>query len=200
MNGTPRSLNRLLLIMLGVLLIAAGTLVAAAGLNPSVAQTWTRTGADVWAWVLQQLRSAPMGDTGISWWTLALAGLLVLLVMLLLRWIFSQGGGRSDRLGDRSGSDGTTTVDQSLVARAIREAMEGDAQVLSTKASAWKTRGAYGLRMDVRVHRGASPRRIAAAAEETITGLDTLLGEQIPTLVHIRAGSHSRSARADHPR
>ncbi|MCH8560625.1 MULTISPECIES: hypothetical protein [unclassified Nesterenkonia] len=200
MNGTPRSLNRLLITLLGVLLIAAGTLTAAAGLNPSIAQAWSRTGTDTWAWVLEQLRSAPMGDTGISWWTVALVGLVVLAILLLLRWIFSQGGGRSDRLGVRSTSSGTTTVDHSLAARAIREAMEGDGEVLSLRVSSWKIKGGYGVQMVVRARRGASPRRIAATAEEAIAGLDTLLGELIPILVHIRAGPRSRSTRTGRPR
>lgn len=200
MNGTPRGLNRLLIALVGVSLIAAGTLTAAAGLDPNIAQTWTRTGTDAWAWALLQLRSAPMGDTGISWWTVALAGLMGVAILLLLRWIFSQGGGRSDRLGVRSTGSGTTTVDQSLAARAIREAMEDDVHVLSARGSSWKIKGAYGVKVDVRARRGASPLQIAATAEEMIKGLDSLLGEQVPVLVHVRAGPRSRSPRTEHPR
>lgn len=201
MNGTHRGLNRLLLGLLGLLLFTAGTLTAAAGLDPDIARAWTRTGADTWAWVLQQLRSAPVGDTGISWWTVAILGVLVLAILLLLGWIFSQGGGRSDQIGVHSSSagNGITTVDTSLAARAIREAMAGDGQVLSTGVSSWKIKGTHGLKMEIQARKGASPRQIATTAEDTITGLDTLLGEQIPMLVHIRAGTRTRSARAEHP-
>lgn len=200
MNGTHRGLNRLLLGLLGLLLIAAGTLTAAAGLYPGIARAWTRTGADTWAWVLQQIRSAPIGDMGISWWTVAIVGVLVLAIGLLLGWIFSQGGGRSDQIGAHSSSNGITTVDTSLAARAIRDAMAGDGQVLTTRASSWKIKGTHGVRMEIQVRKGASPRQIAATAEDTITGLDALLGEQIPVLVHIRAGTRTRFARAEHVR
>ena len=202
MSGTHRGLNRLLLILLGLILFTAGALTAAAGINPDIARTWTRTGAEGLAWALQQIRSAPIADTGISWWTVAILAALILAIVLLICWIASQGGGQTGQLGahpSRRG-DGITTVDTTLAARAIRDAMAEDQRILSTDVSSWNVRDTDGLTIAIQVRRGASPGQIAAKAEEIMTGLDTLLGEQIPVLIHIRAGTRTRFARPERVR
>lgn len=203
MNSTHRGLNRLLLALLGLILIVAGAITGAAGLFPQVASTWTDTGARTWAWILQQIKAAPIGGLDISWWTIAALAVLVIAIIVLLCWIFSQGGGRSNRVGVRestndsagtAGVAGTTTVETSLVSRAVRDALEENDQVLSANVSSWKVKDTHGLKIAVQARKGSSPREITDATEETIRGLDELLGTQIPVLVRINSGLRSRFA------
>ncbi|MCZ2401641.1 hypothetical protein IV498_00185 [Paenarthrobacter sp. Z7-10] len=208
MNGTHRGLNRLLLALLGLILIAAGAITAAAGATPSFAADWSSNGATAWAWTLAQIRSVPIGSFDVSWWTIAALALLVVAVVLLLCWIFSQGGGRSGRIGSRDSSAGSaadgsgnaagsTTIEASLATRAIRDALEENDQVLSANVSAWKVKQADGLRIAIQARKGSSPRQVTDAAEETVRGLDELLGIQVPVLVRINSGLRSRFTGAE---
>lgn len=201
MNSTPRALNRFLLILLGAALFVAGALTAGAGASPAVARLWTRAGQDTLDRITGQLRAAPVPGTGTSWWTAAAFVLLLLLVGLLVSWIAAQGGGRRGDLGGHEdAARGSTTVDVSFAARAVRDATAQNRHVLSTTVSAWKIRGAHALRISVQTRKGASPADISSTLEEVVSGLDAVLGEQIPVLVRIGAGPRTRFAHPDRVR
>ncbi|WP_104138941.1 hypothetical protein [Arthrobacter sp. ZGTC131] len=201
MNSTPRALNRFLLALLGIVLFAAGALTAWAGASPAVARQWTRAGQDTLDRITGQLRAAPVPGTGSSWWTAAAFLLLLLLVGLLVAWIATQGGGRTGSLGAHEDAGrGTTTVDVSFAAQSIRDATAQNRQLRSTTVSAWKIRGAHALRISVQARKGASPADISSALEEVISGLDAVLGEQIPVLVRIAAGPRTRFAHRERVR
>ena len=76
----------------------------------------------------------------------------------------------------------------------MRESLNGRPGVYSTAVSAWKSHGTEGLKITVQARKGASPRAVADTVEETVRGLDALLGEQVPVLVRIRSGVRSASA------
>ncbi|MHA7142095.1 hypothetical protein [Arthrobacter sp. Bz4] len=194
MSSTHRWLNRTLLAVLGLILVAVGALTAAAGLVPDVAEAWTSTGATAVNGLPALLASAPLtADT--SWWTIAALALVVVCVALLIGWIASQGGGRTSTVGRQGSAMGNTTVETSLVADALRTALEENGQILAVAVSSWRVRRQTGLRVRVQPRRGASPGAVVAAANEAIAGLDTLLGERIPVLVSVQTGARTRFTR-----
>lgn len=200
MTGPRRVLSRILLALLGLILIAAGAATAAAGLYPSFAAAWSSRGTVAWNGIQARLAAAPVGSLGISWWTLAALALLAVAVVLLVAWILSRFGRRATSIGARESAGnadspgGTTTVDAGLAAQAVRESLAGRPGVYSTAVSAWKSHGTRGLKITVQARKGASPRAVADTVEETVRGLDALLGEQVPVLVRIRSGVRSASA------
>jgi hypothetical protein len=197
MTTTNRALNRAVLGVLGVALIIAGALTAAAGFSADVANDWTRIGTQAWAWTQQQLGSARIPNTSTSWWTVAVFGVLLVAAFLLVCWIMSQGGGRTNHVGRHEESDGTTTVESGLAAQAIKDALSGNEQVLSTAVQAWRIRGTDGLKISVQARKGASPRDVTLTIAELVAGLDALLGEQVPVLIRIKAGARTRFARTE---
>jgi hypothetical protein len=198
MNSTHRGLNRLLLFLLGAVLLAAGALSVWAGATPEMARQWARTGQDILDRPKQQLNAAPIPGTGTSWWTAAALLLLIVTVILLACWIASQGRGRTGDLGaHEDAGHGTTTVEASFAVQTIGDATAENRQLLSTTVSAWNVKGVHTLKLSLQARKGASPADIASAIEEIITGLDTVLGEQIPVLVRIGAGPRTRFARAE---
>ena len=84
MTNTNRALNRAVLGVLGLVLIIAGALTAAAGISTSIAAAWTRIGTQVWSWVQGQLMSARIPNTSTSWWTVAVLGALLVVAVLLI--------------------------------------------------------------------------------------------------------------------
>lgn len=195
MSQTNRTLNRILLALLGLVLLVAGALTAAAGLVPEVAAAWTATAASGLDRCGELLSTAPLPGAARSWWAVAAVAGLVLAAALSIAWLASQGGGRTPRvLTARDGDRGSTVVDTGLVAACISESLAGNRQVLRSSVSAWGLHGTTGLRLRLEARQGASPREIADTAEDLVLGLDRLLGHPVPVLVRITSGPRSKAA------
>lgn len=197
MNGTRRGLNRALLALVGLLLIAAGAFAVLAGSSQEFAKAWTRTGTEFWARIQEQLAAAKITGQETSWWTVAVMGVLVVAVILLVCWILSQGGGRTNQLARDDGDAGTTTVETAVASQAIKAALAGNKQVLASTVQTWRLKGGSGLKISLQARKGASPRELTAALDELVNGLDALLGDEIPVLIRIKAGTRSRFARTE---
>lgn len=197
MNGTRRGLNRALLALVGLLLIAAGALAVLAGSSQEFAKAWTRTGTEFWARIQEQLAAAKITGQETSWWTVAVMGVLVVAAILLVCWILSQGGGRTNQLARDDGDAGTTTVETAVASQAIKAALAGNKQVLASTVQTWRLKGGSGLKISLQARKGASPRELTAALDELVNGLDALLGDEIPVLIRIKAGTRSRFARTE---
>lgn len=202
MSGTPRTLNRLLLGLFGLLLAGAGVLVGAAGLYPGIAAGWNTAGTSLREDASAVLASAPIPGTSTSWWTIAALALALIIIVLLVAWIASQGGGRTNRVGRREdpAKNGTTTVETPLVAAAVRDAVSGDDRIISATVSTWKVKRSDGLKLTLQGRKGVSPKELAARGEELITGLDHLLGDQGPVLIRITTGLRSSLSGTDRVR
>lgn len=222
MNGTHRGLNRALLGVLGLALAAAGAIAILAGTSPAFAQRWTATGTELWASVQGSLAAAKIPGADISWWSVAVLAALVIVAVLLVCWIASQGTGRSNQLAqqdsnsdterDGAGSDttGKTTVDTAVAAQAIKAALADNTQVLATSVQSWNnkswTNKAWnntsggsnsGLKISIQTRKGASPVEVMAAVDHLVEGLDQLLGFRPPVLVRIKAGTRTLFARTE---
>ena len=201
MSNTNRALNRILLALAGLVLLAAGAVTAAAGLVPDVAAGWAATGSFLADQARGALASAPLPGQARSWWAVAGVAVLLLAAGLSVAWLASQGGGRTPRLAQESDEDrGTTAIDAGLVGAAVSEAVAGNRLVLGSNVSAWEGRSGTGLRLRLQARKGASPRELADTAEELVRGIDALLGHPVPVLVRITAGARSRVAAADRAR
>jgi hypothetical protein len=195
MSQTNRTLNRILLALLGLVLLAAGALTAAAGFVPEVSAAWTSTAASGLDRSSELLATAPLPGAARSWWALGPVAGLVVAAALSVAWLASQGGGRTPRAAtDVDGDRGSTVVDVGLVAACLSDALAGNRQVLGSAVSAWRFHGTTGLRLRLEARKGASPRDIADTAEELVLGLDRLLGHPVPVLVRITSGTRSRLA------
>lgn len=217
MNGTHRGLNRALLGVLGLALAAAGAIAILAGTSPAFAQRWTATGTELWASVQGSLAAAKVPGADISWWSVAVLAALVIVAVLLVCWIASQGTGRSNQLAQQdsnsdteragAGSDttGKTTVDTAVAAQAIKAALADNTQVLATSVQSWtnkawnNTSGGSnsGLKISIQTRKGASPVEVMAAVDHLVEGLDQLLGFRPPVLVRIKAGTRTLFARTE---
>ena len=201
MSQTNRALNRILLALLGLVLLAAGGLTTAAGLVPEVATAWTATAGSGLDRSGELLSTALLPGAAHSWWAVAAVAGLVLAAALSITWLASQGGGRTPRLlTERDGDRGNTVVDTGLVAACVSESLAGNRLVLASSVSAWGVQGRTGLRLRLEARKGASPREIADTAEELVLGLDRLLGHPVPVLVRITSGPRSRVAGTDRAR
>ena len=199
MNGTRRGLNRTLLGLTGLALLAAAALGIFAGTSRGFALAWTEAGTNLWARIQERLGAARIPGTDTSWWTVAALALLLAAAVLLVRWIASQGTGRSKQVATLEGATGDTTVDTAVVGQAVKAALAGNTQVLSSSVQSWKTKGTAGtgLKLSVQARKGASTAELANEVENLVGEIDVLLGTDIPVLVRIKSGTRSRFARTE---
>lgn len=219
MNNTNRLLNRLGILLVGLLLLGVGGAVAVAAVFPDTVAAWT-TGAGIGGLVGGALRAlagaaAWLDDllgTGSSGLLLAIAGLAALLSALLLWFITRQGRGHTStlltRTGDGTGIDagagsevsagvgGAVIVSSSLAASSIAHALRQYSGVTRVGVSAFRVRGATALKIAVSARRGVSPRDIRDHVDTIVQRFDELLGAEVPVFISITGGFASRRAHA----
>lgn len=195
MRNTNRALNRILLALLGIVLLGTGAALIAAGTLPWAADLWTSSISSVRDQARNLVGTAPLPEPVGSWWLIpGLAGPLVL-AALGFAWLASQGGGKTPRLAEESeGTAGRTVIDAGLLSTAIREALRGNADVLSTSISAWESRRGTALHIRLEARKGASPRALADTVEQLLRNADDWLGHPMPALVRITSGTRAHLA------
>jgi hypothetical protein len=199
MSATGRWLNRGLLLVCGLLLLAAGAAALLVGApsrwtapwapaeSAETALRWSRT----WAAGLPDVGGAPGALAG------GLAGAVVLVVLLLV-FVGTRGGGRTPTVVRLEEGDGRTTVDQGVARVLLAEPLAGRADVLSARTGVYRVKGAPAICLTVIVRRGADLSRVLSAAEAAIEDWDALAGVRVPVLVHLadrrwRDGLHGRT-------
>ncbi|MCW1250212.1 alkaline shock response membrane anchor protein AmaP [Acaricomes phytoseiuli] len=210
MSRTHRGFNRFMIFLFSLLFLAAGAATLLSGIWPWFAEAWRSSVSRLWELTSEGFQSTTfMIDSWRSnWlWIAALAVILGVIVLLLI-WIFSQGGGRTSLLLAKgqeggSGGQGELEVRQDLASKSLKETLEEDTRILSTSVSTWdlgrRAKAAKAgsrvnaLKVNVQSRKGASPREIAEVVETAVKGLDVLLGElgPVPVLITINAGART---------
>lgn len=193
MSKTHRGLNRALLLIASIILLAAGAAIILAGSWSVAKQQWLDWGAQGKNFVSQQLVATRihLGDWQVSWLWFALLAVVLLALILLICWISSQGGGRTSLLSQQESQQGTVTLRDNIAQSAIKDALAKDPRVLSTSVSAWQLKKQPGLKVSIQARKGSSPRQLADTVEDLVVGLDRLLGQELPILISINAGARS---------
>jgi len=169
MTRSNRIVNRLILLVLGLVLIAAAAYVAggrALGLpripNPSVGVLW------------------------------AIVGGAVVVIVLSLVWILSRGRGRIRHLIEDESSDGSLTIDAHLVADLVGDALADQPDVTAVSSTGFRMRGRSVLSLRVTVRRGADLARVIRAVDTAVAQLDGVLEQQLPILLQVTGAVRAR--------
>lgn len=191
MNGTNRTLGRVVLVLVGLVFLALGTAVVLVQLLPAAADVW-RTTADR---TLGGLRTGA-ADTSAWWWALGGAVVLGVLALLVLGSI---GGGRTGTVLEDDGPDGglpgQVRIEAAAVELALSAAITPLPQVASLAVDVRRVRRRTAVRIVVRTRRGAPPREVVDRVEDVVRDLDALLGQRLPVLLRIVRGGSSRPDR-----
>lgn len=203
MNRTPRSLNRILLGLGGLLLLAVGAGLVLLSVDPAAARWWQDTAP---AFMVEGGRL--LNDTAIpgqrqSWLWPALALAMIVCAVLLVLWIAAQGRGRADTLVaeySEDGAPGRIAISGSVPEQALREALLKDPDVSSVAVSTWTMADGNGLRVRIVPRQGAAPHLVAADATNLVDALDAALGRSSTVLISLEAGRRYRLGREERVR
>lgn len=194
MTTTNRFLNRLLVLLIGLVLLVSGGAVAVGALVPALHDPVVRAARDA---VSPTAKALSGGSPWILW--IAAAAALILIVLLLV-FVFRQGRGRTGTLlrreerGARGSSSGAVVVDAKVAEQVLEEALARDRDILSVDVTAFEIRRRSILRVTVQARQGASPVELRRTVEDAIAEWDALLGAEVPVVVQFVRGLRARVA------
>ena len=203
MNRTPRALNRILLGLLGLFLMAVGGGLLWISTDAAAARRWQSFAAGA----LEKIQ-AVVADTALpgqagSWLWAVLVLAMVLAIVLLILWAAAQGRGRTGTLVseyDDDGAPGRIAISSAVAEQALREALQEAPDVAGAAVSTYDKRGSSALRIRITARPGAAPHLVAADATRLVEALDVALGRRPPVLISIDAGRKLRFSREDRVR
>lgn len=203
MNATNRVVNRLLVFLVGIVLVAAGGAVVTALAWPAAGDVWSSGSSAAVEWMRDADQQSRISDaTTVSWFALGVLVVLLLIVVVAVLVIARLGGGRSSaviRAEAAEGPQGPVTVRQGFASDAITHSLADHDEILSSRVSARRVRGTDVLHVSVTPRQNASPVDVAETVTRLVDNLATLTGQRTPTYVSIHSGVRARLA-ADQPR
>lgn len=193
MTSTNRALNRLLVIVIGLVLIAAGAALAVGTVLPDVQSTVSGAASDA---------KQPVSDalSGGQTWILWIVALAALLLIVLLAWFaLRQGHGRTGTLvrlesgrGASTPTGGALVIDAKVAEQLLEDALGDDPAIVSVDVTAFEVQHSTTLRVTAVARRGVSPVAVRRTVDEAVTRLDAVLGTQVPVVIQITGGLRSK--------
>ncbi|MCU1547349.1 MAG: hypothetical protein JWO29_300 [Arthrobacter sp.] len=203
MNSTPRILNRILIGLLGILLLAVGLLLVLLASVPAVGTWWQAWAGGVWSSWRALLDSTRFPGRQESWLWLV-AGLLLLVVIgLMVAWLAQQGKGRTSLLiaeDDTGEVPGNVRIGGGVAEQALRAALTNRPDLAGATVVTYEIRGEPALKIRVQPRQGVAPHTLAAEVSALVEALDEVIGKRTPVLIHISSGARSRFGRAERVR
>ncbi|MEV7692625.1 hypothetical protein AB0N73_04770 [Microbacterium sp. NPDC089189] len=198
MNTTNRILNRAVILIVGLILLAAGAVGVAGMVWPAASEVWTSTGDAVVGWVADAEQSTLIGDTAASWLGVAAVAALVLVIALLVWLIVGLFSRRSRMSHNGSTSDGAvkgrTIIREAFTADLVSASLADRADVLSARVTANDIRREPVLHVSVTPRPTSSPRDVADHVNDLVRNLHALSGTPTRTVISLHANLRSRLA------
>lgn len=197
MNTTHRALNRTLILLVGVLAIAAGAAAVWASVSADAGRVWT----DVWTSAADAVNAAHtatlIGDGPISWAAIAAIAVAVILIALLLVPIALLAHRRSRtvlRSAETDAGPGRIVVREGFASDAVTESLARRGDIISSRVVVDDVRNEPVLHVAVTPRPQASPREIADHVAGVGARLDALLDRPTRTYISLHTGLRARLA------
>lgn len=203
MNSTPTLLNRILIGILGLLLLAVGLLLMLLASAPAVAAWWHSWAASVWNGINQAFDSTRFPGRPESWLWLVVAFALLVLIGLMVAWIAQQGKGKSNLLAaeyDPGSVAGDVRIGGGVAEQALKHALAGRPDLAGATVVTYDVQGSPALKVRLQPRQGVAPHLLAAEVAALTDALDAVVGKRTSVLIHIGAGARTRFSRAERVR
>lgn len=200
MNETPRALNRVLLTLIGLLLIAVGATTVALAAVPALAGSWQTLTRRAGAATDNLLAATTLPGQRDSWLWIVLALVMIVLIVLMVAWVAQQGKGRASTIAadyNYDGGPGAVELSAAVAEQALKAALQEHEEILHATVVAYIFRGTPGLRIRVLPRKGVSPYLIAEQVSDLVEALDLVIGRQTPVVISIGASARARLGRTE---
>jgi hypothetical protein len=196
-NNTNRALNRVLLLIIGLLFLALGAVGIAIMSWPTATDIWTSAGENARSWLDQAIAATAIAGGSLSWIGLGAVVAILVVVVLLILALTSIAGRRSKTAFRSTGAQnplGRVTVTESFVSDAVKNSLATRDEILSTQVTANDIRNTPVLHVSVTPRQNTDPREVVDHIDRLLTNLATLTGRDTETYVSIHTGLRARLA------
>lgn len=203
MNSTPSVLNRILLSVLGLAFLAVGVLLVLLATIPPVAGWWQSWSPALWNGINEAFNATRFPGRGESWLWIVVALVLLLVIGLMVAWVAQQGKGRSNVLAsayDPGGVPGDVRIGGGVAEQALKQALAGRPDLAGSTVTTYDVKGSPALKVRLLPRQGVAPHLLAEEVTGLLAALETVVGKDIPVLIHIGAGARTRFGRAERVR
>lgn len=203
MNNTPRVLNRVLIGILGIKLLAIGVLLMLLASVPAVGVWWHEWAGGVLNFWLDLFERTQFPRRQGSWLWFAICGALVVVLGVMVAWVAQQGKGRTSLIAAEErpgGVPGNVGISGGVAEQALRAALADRPDLAGVTVAAYEIRGEPALKIRVEPRQGVAPHALAAEVSALVEALDAVIGKRTPVLIHIGSGTRSRFGRAERVR
>jgi len=189
MNATRRGLNRFLLFLVAVVLLAVGALLVVVGIVPGAVDTWTTVMGGFQGWL------ESLGRESAGWGAVA-AAVVIAIVLVLIASAAVRGRRQAPLQSTGSASDeGRITVSDGFASEALKNALAERDEILSSRVSAGEIGHESVLHVAVTPRQNTSPRQVAEHVDTLVTNLATLTGQDLRAYISIHSGLRAKLAR-----
>ncbi|MDQ0692673.1 hypothetical protein [Arthrobacter sp. W4I7] len=203
MNSTPTLLNRILITILGLKLLAVGVLLMLLASVPAVASWWHSWSAGAWAGVNQAFNATRFPGRPESWLWILVALALLVLIGLMVAWAAQQGKGRANLLAmeyDPGEVPGDVRIGGGVAEQALKHALANRPDLAGATVTTYNVKGSPALKVRLLPRQGVAPHLLADEVYALVAALEAVVGKRIPVLIHIGAGARTRFSRAERVR
>jgi hypothetical protein len=196
-NNTNRALNRVLLLIIGLLFLALGAVGIAIMSWPTATDIWTSAGENARSWLDQAIAATAIAGGSLSWIGIGAVVAILVVVVLLILALTSIAGRRSKTAFRSTGAQnplGRVTVTESFVSDAVKNSLATRDEILSTQVTANDIRNTPVLHVSVTPRQNTDPREVVDQIDRLLTNLATLTGRDTATYVSIHTGLRARLA------
>lgn len=181
MSNTNRVLNRVFLLVAGLVLLGLGGVMLVALTAPDV---------------LRPVLAATRRELDMFWatpaWQAFVAVVLVLFAVWLAVFAVRRGGGRTAVAFRAETRVGSLSITDRFIREALVPALTGECGIVEARVSVYEVRGTPVVRLLARCGQGTSPRRATRAVEDRVAELMGALGAHIPVFVEISSAGRAR--------
>ncbi len=203
MTSTPSVLNRILIGLFGLKLLAVGILLLLLATVPAVGSWWHSWSGAGWSAMNQAFDSTRFPGRPESWLWIVMALATVLLIGLMVAWIAQQGKGRSNLLVaafDPGEVPGDVRISGGVAEQALKHALAERPDLAGATVATYDVHGSPALKIRLQPRQGVAPHLLAAEVAALVEALDSVVGKRTPVLIHIGAGARTRFSRAERVR
>lgn len=177
MTTSNRALNRILLMLLGLIALVGAALL----LRPEIDLLLEPAGLVT--------PTLGLSEAPTPWLQGGIIALAVVAVVIALAWTTSRGRGTDGTAFERDG----ISVDANLVEGMLRRQLDDAAEVAHVRLRAFRPKDRV-LLAEIQVTRGADLADVHRRVQDAVTTTDQQLGMPLPLVAHITTGLRSRLA------
>lgn len=197
MNSTNRVVNRLILALAGVVLLAVGGAVVVATVWSPAADAWSRGASAAQEWLVRAAAQTAVPGSTASGLAFGVIVVAVLLAAILV-WVLTRIGGRRSRTVLRSSGVrnplGRITVTEGFVSDAVKNALADRDDVLSASVTANEVRRQPVLHVSVTPRKNADPRALVDHVDTLLANLAKITGEDTAAYISVHTSLRARLA------